>query len=219
MCLTCLVDAVSSPEHRDGRRQAGAQTRQRLLDAATEILARNGESGLTLRAVSAVAGSNVATVKYHFGSREGLVDEVITNATQSVIGAQIAALDALHDQQPSVEALIRAWATPLVRVAVSREKSDRRLGRIISQSHASPKGRLDRTFKDATAVPTQRLQAALRQALPHLDTAELTLRVALMLSALAGFTSGAFDAFIAESDPERGLQDRVVNRLVAIMTA
>lgn len=212
------MDTAPSAEHVDGRRVAGAHTRQRLLDAAAEILAVHGEPGLTLRAVSAVAGSNVATVKYHFGSREGLVDEVITRATESVVDAQLAALDALDDS-PTAEALIRAWATPLVRVAISREESDRQLGRIIGQSHASPGGRLDSNFKDATAAPTQRLRDGLGQALPQVGLTELTLRVALMASALAGFASGAFEPFIIESDPIRDLDTRIIDRLVVIATA
>jgi AcrR family transcriptional regulator len=214
------VDPADRSEHSDGRRLAGAHTRRRLLDAAAEILASHGEPGLTLRAVGAVAGSNVATVKYHFGSRDGLVAEVITNATGSVVSAQLAALDALGDQapSPSAQALIRAWATPLVRVAISRETGDRRLGRIIGQSLATPDGRLDHNIKDITAVPTQRLRDGLRDALPHLDPADLTLRVAFMVSALSGFASGAFDVFIVESDPARELETRVIERLIAIIT-
>jgi AcrR family transcriptional regulator len=200
---------------------AGAQTRQRLLDAAAEILACHGEPGLTLREVSAVAGSNVATVKYHFGSREGLVDEVITNATRSVVSAQLAGLDALIDREtePSAEALIRAWATPLVRVATSLDEGDRRLGRIIAQGQASPGMALDRRFREATAVPTERLFVGLAHALPQLDAAEVMLRIALMVSALSGLASGVFDAFIAESDPSRELHSRVLDRLIAVATA
>ena len=187
----CSSDpAVGVSQHIDGRRQAGAQTRRRLLDAATEILASHGEPRLTLRAGSAVVGSNVATVKYHFGSRDGLVDEVITRATQSIVEAQLAALAALGEEgpPPSVAELIGAWATPLVRVTVSREASDRRLGRIIGQAQASPS--LDGRFKDATAAPTQQLRDGLRETLPHMEAAELTLRVALAVSALVGFASG-----------------------------
>jgi Tetracyclin repressor-like, C-terminal domain len=106
----------------------------------------------------------------------------------------------------------------LVRVAISSEESDRRLGRIIGQSQADPNSSLASKFKDATAEPTQRLQDGLRDALPHIDTAELTLRVALMMSAIKGFASGTFDVFIAESDPTRDLQDRVIDRLIAITT-
>jgi AcrR family transcriptional regulator len=214
-------DSISSPERSDGRRLAGAQTRRRLLDAAAEILAEHGEPGLTLRALTALAGSNVATVKYHFGSRDALVDEVISAATQSVVGAQIAALDALvqREPSPSAQAWIAAWATPLVRVAISRHPGDRRLGRIISQSHARPDGRLESRFKDATAAPTQRLRDGLGRALPHLDSREVTLRVALMFSALAGLASGAFDAFIVEADPAADLQTRIIDRLVTVTTA
>jgi hypothetical protein len=68
-------------------------------------------------------------------------------------------------------------------------------------------------------VPFQRLRDGLCRALPHLDTAELTLRVAFMVSALSGFAGGAFDVFIDESDPARELHARVIDLLVAITTA
>jgi hypothetical protein len=138
-----------------------------------------------------------------------------------VVGAQLAALDALAVQEsaPSAPALIRAWATPLVRVATSQDRGDRRLGRIIAQGQASPDMELDRRFKAATAIPTQRLSDGLRLALPHLDGAEVALRIALMVSALSGLASGAFDHLIAESEPSRELAARVTDRLVAIVTA
>jgi hypothetical protein len=138
-----------------------------------------------------------------------------------VVDAQLAALDALAEQAsaPSAPALIRAWSTPLVRVATSQDQADRRLGRIIAQGQANPDTELDRRFKEATAVPTQRLSDGLRFALPHLDEAEVALRIALMVSALAGLASGAFDHLIAESDPSRELPARVTERLIAIATA
>src|SRR4051812_41922220 len=95
----------------DGRRLAGAQTRARLVEAASQLLGAHGEAALRVRAVSAAAGANVAAVKYHFGSREGLIAEVVAQETRPVVEAQRDALDALGPDAPADE-WVRAWASP-----------------------------------------------------------------------------------------------------------
>ncbi|MDA0182522.1 TetR family transcriptional regulator [Solirubrobacter phytolaccae] len=201
----------------DGRRAAGAETRRRLLAAATELLAERGESGLTLRAVSAAAEANVAAVQYHFGSREALVATVVAEASRPVVEAQLAALDALPTA-PTAAQLIEAWAHPLIRVAVGTTAEERRLGRIVGQTLAAPLEHLDVRLRELATAPTERLIAGLERALPDVGRAELTLRVALLSSALAGFASGAFEPWVARSDPERELEARVLDRLVRLTT-
>jgi AcrR family transcriptional regulator len=205
----------------DGRRRAGAETRARLLDAAAELLAAEGEAGLTLRAVSRAAAANVAAVKYHFGSREQLVSEVVEEATREVTAAQVEALEALRatPRPAPAAAWVEAWARPLVRVAIGSTPRERRLGRIISQAHAAPLGDLDVTVRDTTVVPADLFLAGLAAALPKVDPAELRLRFALMASAVAGFATGAFEPALAEADPGRDLEARIIALLGAIAIA
>jgi AcrR family transcriptional regulator len=51
--------------------------RERLLVAATEYVASHGVSDLSLRALAAGIGSSHRMLLYHFGSREGLLVEII----------------------------------------------------------------------------------------------------------------------------------------------
>lgn len=53
-------------------RERGADTRERLLDAAVEVFGRLGYDGAGTRALAAAAGANLAAIPYHFGSKEGL---------------------------------------------------------------------------------------------------------------------------------------------------
>jgi AcrR family transcriptional regulator len=48
------------------------ETRLRILDAARELFARHGYAGTSTRALAALAGVNVATLRYHFGGKEAL---------------------------------------------------------------------------------------------------------------------------------------------------
>ena len=48
-------------------------TRRDLLLAAERLFAQQGFQGASLRAITQEAGANLASVNYHFGSKEGLI--------------------------------------------------------------------------------------------------------------------------------------------------
>src|SRR5689334_22038249 len=58
-----------------------AQTRARLIEAATEVFSTAGLSGATTREIARVAGVNEVTLFRHFHSKEQLLAAVIQQAT------------------------------------------------------------------------------------------------------------------------------------------
>jgi AcrR family transcriptional regulator len=68
-----------------------APTGQRILDAARRILDRDGFDALTFEAIAAESGENRASIRYHFGSKAGLigtlVDAVMYEGSVAVIRA------------------------------------------------------------------------------------------------------------------------------------
>ena len=59
---------------------ADADTRERLVTAASELFAENGFRKVTVRDICTAAGANVAAVNYHFGDKLGLYREVLERA-------------------------------------------------------------------------------------------------------------------------------------------
>lgn len=53
------------------------ETRQRLLDAATQLFAERGFNQVTVRDICAAAGANLAAVNYYFRDKWGLYQEVL----------------------------------------------------------------------------------------------------------------------------------------------
>ncbi|NIQ96819.1 MAG: TetR/AcrR family transcriptional regulator [Desulfuromonadales bacterium] len=51
-------------------------TKERILDAAEGLFARDGFQGTSLRAITARAEVNLASVNYHFGSKDALIEAV-----------------------------------------------------------------------------------------------------------------------------------------------
>ncbi len=62
------------------RAEEQADTKERILDAAEYLFARNGYRGTSLREITGRAEVNLAAVNYHFGSKKTLVEEVIASS-------------------------------------------------------------------------------------------------------------------------------------------
>ncbi|MFJ8819465.1 TetR/AcrR family transcriptional regulator [Amycolatopsis thermoflava] len=60
--------------------QRRAETIRRVLDAATELIARSGSRAVTLAEVGEAAGYSRGIVYHHFGSRERLLESVVDEA-------------------------------------------------------------------------------------------------------------------------------------------
>lgn len=85
----------------------GTGARERLLAAAMEHVAEHGVGNLSLRGLAAALGTSHRMLIYHFGSREGLLIEVI----RAVEAQQRAALAEflLDEDAPPAETMRRMW--------------------------------------------------------------------------------------------------------------
>lgn len=52
-------------------------TKNRILDTAEKLFAKQGFAATSLRAIIKEADVNTASVHYHFGSKEGLIEAVL----------------------------------------------------------------------------------------------------------------------------------------------
>src|SRR4051794_19845187 len=85
----------------------GAGARERLLAAAMEHVAEHGVGNLSLRGLAAAPGTSHRMLIYHFGSREGLLIEVI-RAVEAQQRAALAEL-LLDEDAPPAETMRRMW--------------------------------------------------------------------------------------------------------------
>lgn len=65
------------------RRERGAKVRERVLEVATDLMARRGYSGTTISAISKASGVLPASIYWHFESKEGLLGAVIDRAADA----------------------------------------------------------------------------------------------------------------------------------------
>jgi len=72
----------------------GAATRDRIIEAAREVLVTHGHAGTSTRAVAEEAGVNLSQVHYHFGGRQGLLIEVLHRENEALLARQNALFSA-----------------------------------------------------------------------------------------------------------------------------
>jgi AcrR family transcriptional regulator len=85
----------------------GMGARERLLAAAMEHVAQHGVGNLSLRGLAAELGTSHRMLSYHFGSREGLLIEVI-RAVEARQRAAMAEL-LLDEEATPAETMRRMW--------------------------------------------------------------------------------------------------------------
>jgi AcrR family transcriptional regulator len=173
----------------DRRRDAGARTKQRLLDATLALLAERGEDGITLRDITSAAETNVASVSYHFGSLGALCCATAKQAITRLLDEQAIRLKAL-DEDATVEDIARAIAQPIIDALSDPESPDRALLRIFDRTLSGPPGEMRDWLRDSVGRVDEELMARLRQALPDVGDDELRFRWDCVAGILRGLVAG-----------------------------
>ncbi|QJY47477.1 TetR/AcrR family transcriptional regulator [Pseudonocardia broussonetiae] len=90
-----------------------ARTRERILDAAAEVLNRKGYAGTRLSDIADVAGLQAPAIYYYFPSRDDVIQEVVQVGLRRTLAEVQAALAALPADAPRLDRILAAVAAHL----------------------------------------------------------------------------------------------------------
>lgn len=161
-------------------------TKNRILAAAEELFASTGVARTSLRAITALARVNLAAVNYHFGSKEGLVEEVYRRRLEPLNRARLANLDRLEKKfpRPSLEKVLEAFMAPVVKLARDPAQGGPTVMRLLGQSHAEAEAPFKAWFAGEYRRVLERYHAALCRALPELPPEDVRWRLQFLVGAL-----------------------------------
>ena len=169
-----MARAMKVVDPEDGKGGAPRAARERILDTAEQLFAREGVTAVTLRSIAAAAEVNVAAVNYYFGTKEKLFEEMFVRRVAPLNEERLTRLKDCMDQaggRASLEAIVQAYVLPAAQLADASSASARAiivqysLGRILAMPEANQMlvRYYDRLRKEYVAA----LQRALPELAPH----------------------------------------------------
>ncbi len=162
-----------------------SNTRERLLDAAEKLFAKNGIGATSLRAVTGEAGANLASIHYHFGSKEALLVEVFARRINPINEQRSRMLKHASTETPGdLDAIIRAFVEPALRLLSHPELGGRHMMMMMGRLHTEPvkiKLKVLHLMEEISQSFTQ----AIGTCAPHLDQTELFWRFHFMIGSMA----------------------------------
>jgi AcrR family transcriptional regulator len=166
-----------------------SSTKDKILDAAERLFAKQGIAATSLRKVIKEAGVNTAAVHYYFGSKEGLVEAVLVRRADPINKERLRMLDRVEKAAGpgplKLEAVLQAFVAPVVGAKLDtspgRDLFRQLLGRATAEADLRYREMMHRIFREALT----RFTAAFSRALPGLPLEELHWRIHFVIGAMA----------------------------------
>lgn len=146
------MTATAGPQRRAAS-DAGA-ARARLLDATCQLIASDGIGAATSRRITDLAGENLASITYYFGSKHALVAEALVAEVERLVEPAMRALEG--DGDP-VRRLMGAITDLLRAFAGERERAPAYLAALVEAARGAGRGAevIDRLRSRLAAVVGQ----------------------------------------------------------------
>ncbi len=163
-------------------------TKSALLDAAERLFARIGIAESSTRAITSEAGANLASINYHFGSKEGLVQAVFSRRLQPLNQDRLDLLEECLQEGRGVadlRCLLQAFVKPAMTMMTSQDEGDREFVRLMGRTHFEPTSELQATLVEEFRPTMERFTTEMARSLPGVPREEIIWRYHFMIGSLS----------------------------------
>ena len=171
---------------------------------------------MTLRDITDAANANVASVAYHFKSKDNLVILVFGEAIDEVTSRQVQRVQTLRPEH-TLRDLIEVWLHPLLSPS-GQEDREAKLWRIIQRGAAEKAPGLLANMLRAANPVEMTLLPLLASHLPHLGPDELLFRHNAIIGGLAGFVSSPVGMSMSQGDQGEQSREFLISWITGSLT-
>ena len=129
----------------------GTGTRIRILTAAEHLFTARGFAGVTMREVARQAQANVASAHYHFGSKEGLVIEMLRHRIAPINAERLRLLEEAKRQSGGKPLkpinIFKALLLPIGQAATGSKGPDPSFMQLVGRSFTEPASFLEKVHR------------------------------------------------------------------------
>jgi AcrR family transcriptional regulator len=170
-------------------KQAKADSRTRILDAAEHAIGELGFTGASLRHIAAEARVNLATAYYYFGSKRGLMEAVLKRRLGPLRQEHLTLLRqyevAAKGQALSVEKILEAMLLPPLQLAATSPAKHQAVTRLIGRIVTEPHAEIQEVVRSQRAEVWTAFRKAWQRSLPKASLPELLWRMEFVWGTLA----------------------------------
>ncbi len=169
-------------------------TRNAILNAAETLFVKAGYDATSLRQITTAANVNLASINYHFGSKEELVRAVLKRRLEWINRERIRLLDRLEKEaapnpvKPSL--IVDAFFGTLLRHASDPEHDANIFMRLLERTMTDPSNFIKTLFAQEYAEVVERYKTAFIRAMPDVPEVEIVWRFHFMLGATSYAIAG-----------------------------
>jgi AcrR family transcriptional regulator len=202
-----------------------ADTKAKILDVAERLFMELGFGATSLRTITSKAAVNLASVNYHFGSKEALIEAVLMRRLAPLNRARIDELIALESaaaERPlSVEAILRAFIGGALKLGEDPARGGTVFLRLLGRAFTEPTEQVRSVLQTQYAEVAARFRRAFSLALPDLPEDELVWRMQFTFGAISYTMAGTdvLQLFSACPLEDFGNYESLMERLVVFLAA
>jgi AcrR family transcriptional regulator len=165
---------------------ATPSVRDRILEVAERLFAEYGMSGVGLRAISSEAKVNLASIAYHFGSKDGLLEALFSQRAAPIAEERLRLLAQCSEKtdRPKLEDILEAFLRPALVLGVQPQFGGPAFVKLRARLATEPEALSRKILSKAFDLSSRKFIGAIVGALPGLPRAEVEWRFHFMLGAM-----------------------------------
>jgi AcrR family transcriptional regulator len=160
--------------------------RERILTVAERMFAEHGMEGVGLRAITAAARVNLASIAYHFGSKDGLLEALFAQRAAPIAQERLRLLALCFEQSktPTLEQILDAFLRPALTLGVQPQFGGPAFVKLRARLGTEPEKTSRKILAKAFDESSRKFIDAVAQALPQQPHAEIEWRYHFMLGTM-----------------------------------
>ena len=171
-----------------------SDTKQRILNTAGKLFAEHGVAGTSLRQITAMAGVNLASIHYHFHSKQALLKAVLAQRIEPINERRLHLLDAAErdagPEGPKLEKILEAFLMPVFEQARDPEHGGTIFLRLFGLLYGESGDEIREYFLEIMGPIADRFSPAFQRALPELPREEILWRIYFSIGVMAHILRG-----------------------------
>lgn len=185
-----VEDETDAPEDRFADIRSvlsGLTPRERLLMVAERMFADEGLAAVSVRAITAAAQVNLASLHYHFGSKEGLLEAIFSARAKPIADERMRMLGECREgpgRPPLLDQILAAFLLPALTLGMEPRFGGPAFARLRARLGTEPEKVHQRILSKAFDESSKAFMVALQAALPDLSPADVAWRFHFLLGTM-----------------------------------